>query len=227
MDCQHKAWNERQKQLRQLLSNAADLTKAIQLFLIQHAMVHSATISSIGTPSFSDVALEGVSDQQVRVIPSGTEHSIAWIFWHMARIEDLTMNVLLANQPQVFSLGKWQDKLVISLRDTGNSMDVDQIELLSRSIQISELQSYRDAVGRQTRVIVQRLRYEDIKDKVDPSRLQRCLDEGAVTDDAHSLLDYWGRLTYIGLLLMPPTRHNLVHLNEVLRVRKKLKIKNE
>ena len=39
-------------------------------------------------------------------------------------------------------------------------------------------------------------------------------DEGAVVEGARGLLDYWGGLTIAGLLLMPPTRHNFVHLNE-------------
>jgi hypothetical protein len=36
------------------------------------------------------------------------------------------------------------------------------------------------------------------------------------------VLEYWGGLTYAGLLLMPPTRHNFIHLNEALRVKKKV-----
>ena len=61
-----------------------------------------------------------------------------------------------------------------------------------------------------------------LKQKVDPARLERVLAEGAVVDEARGVLDYWGGLTYAGLLLMPPTRHNFIHLNEALRVKKKV-----
>ena len=42
--------------------------------------------------------------------------------------------------------------------------------------------------------------------------------EGAVVEEARWLTDYWGKKTFSGLLLMPATRHNLVHLNESMRI---------
>jgi hypothetical protein len=57
--------------------------------------------------------------------------------------------------------------------------------------------------------------------KVSPARLQRLLDDGSVPPEAMGLIEYWGNLTIAGLLLMPPTRHCLVHLNEALKVKKK------
>lgn len=56
---------------------------------------------------------------------------------------------------------------------------------------------------------------------VKPSRLQRVLDEGAVVEAARDLTEYWGRRDIAGLLLMPATRHNLVHLNESLKIKRK------
>jgi hypothetical protein len=42
-----------------------------------------------------------------------------------------------------------------------------------------------------------------------------------VVEAAAGLLDYWGRRTIAGLLLMPATRHNIVHLNEAARIKQK------
>lgn len=53
-------------------------------------------------------------------------------------------------------------------------------------------------------------------------RLQRLKDEGAVLEGADWLIKYWSGLTVAGLLLMPPTRHNFVHLNEAISVKRKL-----
>jgi len=58
-----------------------------------------------------------------------------------------------------------------------------------------------------------------LKQKVDPIRLQQALDEGAVVEAARGIVDYWSRRTIAGLLLMPATRHSLVHLNEALRLK--------
>jgi hypothetical protein len=45
------------------------------------------------------------------------------------------------------------------------------------------------------------------------------MDEGAVVEAAQGLIDYWGRRNIAGLLLMPATRHNFIHLNEALRIK--------
>jgi hypothetical protein len=52
--------------------------------------------------------------------------------------------------------------------------------------------------------------------------LEQVKAQGAVVPAAGWLLDYWAGLTLAGLLLMPPTRHNFVHLNEALRARQKV-----
>ena len=49
------------------------------------------------------------------------------------------------------------------------------------------------------------------------------LKEGVVTPEAMEIASYWGRKTIAGLLLMPPTRHCLLHLNEAMRIKKKVR----
>ena len=71
------------------------------------------------------------------------------------------------------------------------------------------------------REIVQQLEPQALKRKVDPSHLQQVWDEGAVVEAARGIVDYWGRRNIAGLLLMPATRHNLVHLNEALRLKQR------
>ena len=43
----------------------------------------------------------------------------------------------------------------------------------------------------------------------------------AVLPTGNAVIDYWSGLTLAGLLLMPPTRHNFIHLNEALRLKQK------
>jgi len=44
-------------------------------------------------------------------------------------------------------------------------------------------------------------------------------DEGAVVEAASAVLDYWSKRTIAGRLLMPPTRHCFLHLNEAQRLK--------
>lgn len=222
MDTNRKLWNEGQQELRKALSGSGDSQSAVSLFLKQHAMVHAAQVSQTGLFSFADEVWLGLSEEQIRVIPKNGEHSIAWLIWHLARIEDVTMNILLAEGDQLLFREGWYDRLKISVCDTGNEMDVESIARLSQGVDVAALWEYRIAVGKQTREVVSRLPFVKLKEKVRPERLQKLLDAGAVREEARGLLDYWGNLTLAGLLLMPPTRHNFIHLNEAQRIKRKV-----
>jgi hypothetical protein len=100
-------------------------------------------------------------------------------------------------------------------------MEPVDVAHLSAGIDIPSLIAYRLAVGRRTREIVQEITAETLHRDVEPERLAKVLEEGAVTEAGRGVVDYWGGLTGAGLLLMPPTRHALVHLNEAAKIRQK------
>jgi hypothetical protein len=222
VDPNRKLWNERHRQLRQALITPESHSAAMDLFLRQHAMVHRAEMSQMGLYSFADEVWDGANDAVVRCVPPKFEHSIAWIIWHLARIEDMTMNVLMAGRIQVFVQDAWLKKLDITATHSGNVvMDAADVTAFSESVDLDALKAYRLAVGRATREAVSVLRPDEVRQKVSPARLGELLDDGSVPPEAMGLIDYWGGLTIAGLLLMPPTRHCLVHLNEAMKVKGK------
>jgi hypothetical protein len=214
-------WNEQQQSLRQALANPEEHPKAIGLFLSQHAMVHSVQTSESGLWSFADEVFAGVGEKAVRCIPAGGEHSLAWIIWHITRIEDVTMNLLVAGSPQILHQDNWLERMKMTVENTGNGMHPKAVADLSEVVDVEALFAYRQAVGTKTRAIVKQLQPRQLKQKVDPIRLQRVKEEGALLEAAGEILDYWSALTIAGLLLMPPTRHNFLHLNEGLRIKQK------
>jgi hypothetical protein len=222
MDPRRKAWNQQQSVLRHSLAGQEDLPGAIEIFLRQHAMLHTAGMSGMDLWSFEDDTLDGLTSQQMRIIPDNLEHSIAWVLWHMTRIEDATMNLLVAEKPQVLFQEAWLERLGISACDTGNGMDTAGVAALGAAINLPALRAYRLSVGRQTRAIVGQLGAQELKQKVDPTRLGQMTVQGTVRAEASGLLEYWGGLTITGLLLMPPTRHAFVHWNDALRIKQKI-----
>ncbi len=223
MDANRKLWNEQQKILRGALSSSGEHQKAIELFLSQHAMVHSSMVTKSETASFADEVWQDMDEESIRRIPRNCEHSVAWVVWHISRIEDVTMNMLVAGSPQVLYRDDWHNQMGVEVHHTGNAMDEKEVAELGATIDIEALRAYRVAVGRRTREIVKQLEPEDLKQKVEPSRLQQVMAEGAVVEAAREIVDYWGKRTISGLLLMPPTRHNFIHLNEALRIKQKLR----
>lgn len=221
MDANRTEWNAQHKALRQALRRSEELDRAKVLFLAIHAPLHARSVAGLTGWNLDEELWQGLSEPAFRIILEGGEHSVAWCLWHAARIEDITMNLLVADTAQVFSQAGWQQRLHAPLTDTGNRISDENVNALSEQVDFSALREYRSAVGRRTREIVAQLRPVDIHRKTPPERLQRGLDEGAIAPYAQGLIDYWGSLTVAGLLLMPPTRHNLVHLNESLALKRK------
>jgi hypothetical protein len=221
MDTRRKLWNQGHRELRRRLS-AGDHPGAIELFLAQHAMLHAAKMTKTKHGSFEDEVLSDISEDQIRCIPPGGQHSIAWILLHLARIEDITMNLLVAGTPQVFVKDDWAKRLDVHIVHSANKMDTASLAVLSDQIDIPALRAYRLSVGRRTREIVKKLMPEQLHEKVKTSRLQKVMEQGALLPEAIEILNYWSKRTITGLLLMPPTRHNFLHLNEALRIKHRI-----
>jgi RimJ/RimL family protein N-acetyltransferase len=225
MESYRKLCLKRQTELRRVMTRSGQYDEAIQLFLSQHAMLHSAKVSAeealTGPWSFEDEILNDMTEERIRRVPRNCEHSVAWIIWHIARCEDITMNLLVAGSPQVLNQEGRLDRINSPIRHAGNEMDAADVARFSDALDIDALQAYRVAVGRRTREIVKQFGPEDLKQKVDPARLQRIWDEGAVVEAASGIVDYWGKRDVAGLLLMPASRHLIIHLNEALKLKRR------
>ena len=221
MEPNRKLWNSGQQKLRRALT-AKDYEIAVEQFLIQHAMVHSKKMSRMDVWSFEDELWDGLTEEQFRAIQPKGEHSIAWILFHTARIEDITMNMLVAGIAQVYKRDKWAKKLKSTIHHAANKMEDVSVRRLSFRLDMAALREYRLSVGKRTREIVRKIQPDEFNQKVEPIRLEKLLKEGAMIDEAMEIINYWSKRTIAGLLLMPPTRHNFLHLNEAMKVKQKL-----
>lgn len=215
-----QALNKLHKSLRETLTTGDDEGQAVQNFLSLHSQLHSRQVSPSTTWSYEDFLLEGVVEARLRQIPEGEEHSIIWILWHLTRVEDVTMNLLVAGRDQVFETGGWLAKTGSPIKHTGNGTSLDVVQALSTAVDIHALCAYRVSVGIATQEIVQSLTLSDFTRKVVYENIQRILDEGAVIQAGMGVVEYWSRRDVAGLLLMPPTRHTIVHWNEARKLLK-------
>jgi hypothetical protein len=65
--------------------------------------------------------------------------------------------------------------------------------------------------------------FNDINRKVEKRHLDKILQNGGLIDDPKSvwLLDFWGKKNVLGLIMMPITRHQIVHLNDCFKIKAK------
>ena len=152
-----KSWTSQQNQLRLLLGSKTHFEQAIHLFLQLHAAVHAAQVSGAHCWSLQDEVLAGLSDQQIKTVPRPALNSIAWLLWHITRIEDLSINFLVLEQPQVLMSADWLARLSLASPDVGASMDEVAVSDLSDRVCVPALKEYRAEVGRSTRRGILRL----------------------------------------------------------------------
>ncbi len=216
-DLNRRYWNEQFKILQATWPKPDNFNECVDICLQLHGMVHSAAPELAVPVSFEDELWAVLSEEAFRKLHHG-DQSIAWKLWHAGRIEDMTMNVLIAGERQAIDENDWYGKLNVKARDTGNAMNEDEIAGMSDSISIEALSAYRNEVAKRTRRVIRSLEPQDLRRKVDVARLDSLMADGSLVPAAQGVYDYWKKKTYAGLLLMPATRHILVHINESMRL---------
>ena len=163
----------------------------LELFLLDHARVHAASLTTnAGGLSVAELAARNLNDDQWRLRPHGL-NSLAWIFWHIARCEDAAVNIMVANRPQVFDEEPWADRLGIVRRDVGTEMTLAEVEDFSHVVNVPAIRDYRNAVGSRTREIAMSLRADELNDVPPAERLEEIRGQGVLIPKAEWVLKIW------------------------------------
>ncbi|WAH98880.1 mycothiol transferase [Arthrobacter sp. MMS18-M83] len=93
--------------------------------------------------------LEGVDDESLVRRPAGSGNSIAWLIWHLSRVEDVQV-AAAAGLEQVWTSQGFAGRFNLPLpeRDTGYGHTSDKVDAVQARPEL--LLEYYDAVHRQT-----------------------------------------------------------------------------
>ena len=218
---------EMHKQLARIIYKPEKIEEAKQLFLDLHALLHMGAVTQTSKNEV-DQLLYDLKKEEYAIMPTKKDETIAWVLWHTARIEDLTMGILVGMGQQIFN-EEWQKKMNVSIKDTGNALNDDEIMELSHQIHIPTLIEYRNEVGKRTQQIVSQLQAEDMHRKVSSKGIRQIKEAGGVTsqEDSLWLLDYWGSKDIAGILLMPPSRHLIMHFNACVKWKQQIRMRTQ
>lgn len=221
-------WNPKQKRLKEIIRKPDLFEESKKLFISMHASVHFSTVNNSQEPTLMDNLWNDLQYREFAIMPTEKDVTIAWDIWHITRIEDLTVNILIDGSSQLLN-EEWLTKLHAKITDTGNAMTDDQIIDFSKSIDINELKNYRSAVGSRTQHLLRNLTFEDMKRKFEKNSIDRIFEEGGVVEHPDSiwLLDFWGKKDVAGIILMPVTRHQVIHLNDGFHLKQAIRKKKE
>lgn len=220
-----KEWNTNQKLLRTLFKKKETFADAKSLFFDHYQMVHESINSKDRIITFEDELWKDLDENAAKTITTKKGRTIIYGIWHATRIEDITMSLLVAEDQQVIDQESRMRKIESTIYDTGNQLSRDEILTFSKNISLSALREYRNAVATKTRKVVENMTFEDSKRKISQTGIQNISKLKAVSEheDAIWLIDFWSKKDVQGILLMPCTRHNMVHINESMEAKSKIK----
>ncbi|MDH5223936.1 MAG: DinB family protein [Actinomycetota bacterium] len=191
---------------------------AVALLLGQHARLHSATVAESEAGSLEDDLLGGIADAELRVGSLPGHNPPVWVWWHIARTEDVLMNSVVIDGEQVFDRDRWAGSLSVERRDIGTGMDAAAVEQLATAVDIPALRAYRSAVGSRTREIVSGFGAEDLDRSIDGRGAARAREAGAFGPGAEWVDAAWQGTTLGFLLGRNLLVHNALHVGEAIVV---------
>lgn len=73
---------------------------------------------------------EGLSSEQLHMVPEGESHSIAWIMWHGARVEDLIMQQIIKGEAAEWDRGGWASKTGLPEKGFGTGQSTEEAKMI-------------------------------------------------------------------------------------------------
>lgn len=217
-----KSINTEIKDLKTLFRKESTFEQGKQRFLLLQSSFYKSKMSERNVITIEDILYEQLTEDIMRRSVNEKGRTIIYGLWHASRIEDITMNMLVMQGEQIYNK-KYRKEINSGIDHTGNSLSREEILEMSKRTNIKALEMYRIEVGKQTQKIISEIKFIDLKRKVLKKDIDRVRDEGAVDNvpAANWLLTFWGNKNVEGLLFMPACRHQLVHLRENFRAKKK------
>ena len=150
--------------------------------------------------------------------------TLAYSIWHVFRIEDIVAHEMIAGDSQVL-FGQDHARAVHSpIITTGNELSGEDIAEFSRRLDVGALYRYARAVMQSTDQILSKLAYADLKRSFGGDMIEKLRQTGCVSEheDARWLIDYWCKKDVLGLIRMPFSRHWIMHIEAMQRIKNRL-----
>jgi DinB family protein len=188
----------------------------LAFFLSQHAAVHASDVS--GRAFAAQSVFSELSDDQMRIRPGQGLNSLVWLLWHMARTEDVAVNLVVAGRDQILD-ETWMRRMNVPWRIIGTGMTGDEVAEMTARADVAAVRAYRSAVGIHTREVVQALRADAWDEIVSDEDIERAAATGAFRDWIEGTRYPWRGSSRADQLASSALRHNAAHIGEAITIR--------
>jgi len=215
----NKEWSEMNKKIQALLGKEATYKDGIELLIkLRNDLFEQITQIVNGYP------LQAFYQMPYANADGYHSKTLSYSIWHIFRIEDIVAHTLIAGDEQILMAGDYQKKIGSPIITTGNELKGQEIAEFSKKLDIKALYEYAKEVMLSTDSFLTSLEYSQMKTKYSDADKKRLIESGCVSSDENAcwLIDYWCGKDICGLIKMPFSRHWIMHVEAMLRIKNKL-----
>ena len=214
-----KNWSEKNKEIQALLSKEASFKEAIdKLVAFREEMFLQITQIVEGYPekAFYQMPFAGANGYHSK--------TLAYSVWHIFRIEDIVAHEMLAGDTQILFTENYAESVSSPIVTTGNELSAEEIVAFSKKLNVRALWHYAGAVMQSSNQILRQLQYRDLKRSFSEDTREKLIRSKCISEDekAFWLIDYWCGKDVRGLIQMPFSRHWIMHIEAMRRIKNKL-----
>ena len=214
-----KRWSEMNKEIQTLLSKEATFCEAIEKLIAFRADMFEQIrqiVMCYPAEAFSLMPFAGADGYHSK--------TLGYSIWHIFRIEDIVAHEMIAEDRQVLFAQGFDRTVHSPIITTGNELAGEAIAAFSEKLDIKELHRYAQEVMKSTDRILKSLTWADMKRKFGEDMIRKLQATRCVSEDEEAawLITYWCGKDIRGLIKMPFSRHWLMHIEAMRRIKDRL-----
>ena len=215
----NKDWSEKNKKMQTLLGKEATFREGINILIELRDDLFGQITSIVNT--YPPEAFYQMPFPKAEGYHSKT---LAYSMWHIFRIEDIVAHTLINRDSQVLFTEDRLPKINSPVITTGNELKGAEIADFSKQLNVKKLYEYCRAVMGSTNELLRKLTYKDLKRKFTDADRERLVACQCVSTDENAfwLIDYWCGKDIRGLIQMPFSRHWIMHIEAMCRIKNRL-----
>ena len=215
----NKEWSEKNKKMQSLIGKEATYREGIDVLIELRDDLFQQITSIVNT--YPQEAFWQMPFAKAEGYHSKT---LGYSMWHIFRIEDIVAHTIIMQDSQILFTEGYLERTGSPIITTGNELKGEAIAEFSKQLDIKAVCEYCAAVKNSTDAMLNKLEYKDLKRKFTAEDKKRVVESNSVStdEDAVWLIDYWCDKDVRGLIKMPFSRHWIMHIEAMCRIKSKL-----
>lgn len=115
---------------------------------------------------FENSIMNVFTPEQLKERIDDNGNSIAWLMWHLARSEDMVVNLMIRGEPQMLFEGDWNERLGIDADHIGTGLQDDEVGELTKEMNVEAVDEYWKALTKTSFAWLKSIENSDVLDEV-------------------------------------------------------------